>query len=271
MSPIKLLLCNKHIFLRTLLFIYIVSFSITSCISKRYDVFLPPPSESCPIKMNWNSIIPGVSTRQDVVNQLGNPNKKGKIKFPDGNIISFYTYEVEGGAISKFVQNRIFFRSSNIVDWIEVVIADQDGQFHTVKEIVDQLGNLLDIIYTNDDYNPYNKFQYDVIAGPDQVYVWSECGLALLVLKDYKKSDSHKLEFSPVGHNDPQIFKMRYPRLDTIGRPVKDLDRVIMMEFLFEPTNFDSFENKYHFKIPYGLWDDFLDCFQNEKYQCPGS
>jgi hypothetical protein len=64
---------------------------------------------------------------------------------------------------------------------------------------------------------------------------------------------------------------MRYPRLDTIGRPVKDLDRVIMMEFLFEPTNFDSFENKYHFKIPYGLWDDFLDCFQNEKYQCPGS
>jgi hypothetical protein len=127
------------------------------------------------VVLDWRGITPGESTRQDVINALGTPDHVGTKQFGDSRV-SFYEHKVEGGVIAEFARDRVFFRSDEVVAWLEVVVADRDGTFHTVQEMIDQLGEVLDVVYWNNNYNPSSR-QFDVLAGPDQLYVWSECGL----------------------------------------------------------------------------------------------
>jgi hypothetical protein len=56
---------------------------------------------------------------------------------------------------------------------MEIVVADRDGTFHAVSETIEQLGSTLDAIYLNSNYR--DNSYYDILGGPDQFYIWSEC------------------------------------------------------------------------------------------------
>lgn len=250
---------GSSILVRIALLIIIGGMLLIACGSKKHYVALPDSELACPISLDWMTLKPGISTRQDVVDVLGKPDGKGRLRFKDGKKISYYAYNLDDGLIAKVAQHRIFFRTDGVIDWIEEIVVDNNGQFHTIQETVDQLGTTLDVVYTNSNFNPFLELQVDIISGPDQVLVWSECGLAMLALIDIIKSDTNELEFSPVQLDDPTILNTRHPNYAPSSRPVKDLRRVVMMKFLFQPTTFDGFVQHYSHRIPYGLWDDYFD------------
>jgi hypothetical protein len=205
---------------------------------------------------------PGISTREDVISVLGQPNDKGKIKFADGKSVPFFAYNING-KISPYAKHRIFFYSDGRIYWIEEIVADQDGQFHTVRETVEVLGDNLDIVYENNDFNPFADFQIDVISGPDQIYVWSECGVALLALSGVIKTDDGNLKYETTSSSAKQVLTMRYPKLSYTTTPVTSLNRVVMMRFLFQPSTYEYFMENYSYRIPNGLWDDYLRSIQD--------
>jgi len=243
---------------KTLLVVIVVFMAISACIPKKLDYSFPPSNAICPVSLDWKSIQPGKTTRQDVLHLLGKPDEQGTTKYVDGSVIPYFAYKIEGGEIARYMQHRIYFRSDGKVDWIEVIVADYDGKFHPVREVIDQLGDTLDTVYNNSTNNPFANFQIDVKFGPDQIYVWSECGMALVAMNDIKLSSTGELDYSPVDFHDPLILNYRYPEFSHSDYPVKDLDRLMMMKFLFSPTTFENYLEKYSFRIRFGLWDEFL-------------
>ena len=217
---------------------------------KGYETPVPPPVISCPTPLVWKTIIPGIATRQDVVDVLGNPDDKGKIRFDDDRTISYYAYNLEDGKIAEFTQHRVFFRPDGKVEWIEAIVADSDGDYHTVQEWTDRIGNTLDTVYFNNNLDWFAEFQYDFQSGPDQVLVCSECGLALLAIW----SPEIEEQVNP----PTQALTLRYPDAFSSTQPVMDLTGIVMMEFLFQPTTFDEYMEHYVYRVPYGLWDDYL-------------
>jgi hypothetical protein len=220
---------------------------------------LPPPEGKCAISVNWNGIVPGKSTRQEVINALGQPQKWGLERVQDVTYF-YFTYQVARGMVADYVQDRIYFRPGGIVDWMEIVVADRDGSYHSINEGVELYGNVLDVVYINNNYDPRNKFQVDVLGGPDQLYVWSDCGV---VLDTLPRCSSEMLNgtLGSVPNNDlsGKDLVFRFPNPYHVGGdPDPDVNNMVLMEILFPPTTYKAFTNSYMYKIPYGLWDDFV-------------
>lgn len=233
--------------------------SSTACANIEKTVNLPPPESKCMVEFDWHGLRPGQSTREDVEEALGMPFKKGKLSFDDRNI-SYYTYEVKGGEISKYAFDRIFFRSDGLVDWMEIIEADRNEKFVPVSDEVKQLGNEIDTIYLNNNYRPQNPFP-DVVAGPDHIYVWSECGLALDVIPStYSQAfQADAIQCQPENTNDLCNLTTRHPNPYNVGKdPQPDANSVVLMRFYFQPTSYEGFTQSYIYKIPYGLWKDYL-------------
>lgn len=244
--------------LLVVVFLFVVT-TITGCGSQN-TVGLPSPETKCQVDLSWHGLIPGQSTREEVVKQLGKPAEKGKLKFGDKKI-SYYAYKVNGGEISKYGFDRIFFRPDGVIDWMEIIEADRNGKFETVFETVLRLENTVDVVYTNNNYRPDSSF-YDVLGGPDQIYVWAECGLALDAL--------YETYGQPFQVNVPECDKStqnnlcnlisRYPNPYNIGGdPSPAVSGIVLMKFYFQPTSYNGFTDFYMYKIPYGTWDEFLD------------
>ena len=225
----------------------------------------PPPSPemACPVVLDWHGLVPGRSSRQDVTRALGNPSQTGSQRFADANI-PFFAYRIEDGKISTFVQDRVFFRPDGIVDWIEAVVADRDGKFHPAQETIDQLGSTVDTAYLNSNYDPSNSHQYDVLGGLDQLYVWSNCGLALDVHAICYPSESGQLQCLPPNQvmyprtPIPSTLTMRHPDPAVGDLIMIGWKNAVLMKFLFPPTSYEGFADYYMHKIPFGLWDKFL-------------
>jgi hypothetical protein len=238
--------------IRLIIVAIILGILSVSCIRDKPVVVIPTPAVLCRTNLDWNGVTPGISTRQEVLDRLGTPIDRGRKEFSDGQRIQYYSYPVSGGTILEYIRHRVYFRPDGIVDWIEEIVADRDGEFQTVQEAVDKFGNELDIVYPNNDYNPYVEFQYDIHGGPDQVLVWSECGIAVLAIWE---------EWDIISQNGPnaQILSIRHPDFYDFTDIIPNLTGNIMMNFLFQPTTFDGFVKHYMYRIPYGLWDDYLE------------
>jgi hypothetical protein len=246
---------KRKFIILVMVFVSVVASIVYIIMSNDQDISLSSPKFACPVKLNWKGIVPGVSTRQDVLSLLGNPDEEGRLKFKDSKTIPYFGYRVAGGVIAEFVQHRIFFRADGKVDWIVVIVADSDGKFHSAQEVAEQLGYTVDIVYTNNDFNPYADFQYDVLGGPDDILIWSECGVAISVLWDGHWNLAENPE------SGRQLI-MRYPNLSSMDSSADDLTfrslhGTVMMKFLFQPTDYESFKKYYMYRIPYGLWDDY--------------
>jgi outer membrane protein assembly factor BamE (lipoprotein component of BamABCDE complex) len=209
---------------------------------------LPTPEFACPKVLDWRGIVPGKSTRRDVVRILGEPSRKGTERYVDGRV-SYYAYEIEDGVMAGLAEDRLFFGRNGVVAWIEAIVADRDGQTHTVEEITEQLGATLDQVYLNNNYRLPD--QYDVQGGPDNIYVWAECGLAVSAVSPAVDEPS-----TNVG------LMIRHPMSTDFLQPkTPSMDAEIMLKFFFPQTSFAGFEEFYRNKVPFYLlyiWKDYL-------------
>jgi hypothetical protein len=222
---------------------------------------LPRPENTCQAPAVWHGLAPGVSTKEDTVRTLGEPVSEGQGEYKEGQIL-YYAYPIDGGEVARYAQNRIFFTQSGVVDWMEIVEADRAGQFQSLIDIIAQFGNTLDIVYLNN--NSYQSSQFDVLAGPDQIYVWSECGVAIDALRTAYSSSiqTNDLECPPntaVTLAPICSLNLRRPRpYDNGGDPGPDVNSIILMNFYFQPTSYKGFQDFYANKIPFGIWDAYL-------------
>jgi hypothetical protein len=246
--------------------VLIISLLISACTSPpdQTPKSLPAPERLCPVTLNWHGIQPGKSNQQDVIKNLGQPARTGRIKIDDSQEVSFFAYSIKGGRVSEFAQDRVFFRPDGIVDWVDEMVADRDGIFHSVQETVNQLGSTLDTGYVNSNYHP-SVPRYDIMTGPDQIYVWSECGLALDVVNPclVSKQDCLLTEDNnkPVQGITPTLA-MRYPSPYRGREPNLNANNIVLMRFLFSPTSHEGFKEFYLLKVPYGLWPTKLQNLQ---------
>lgn len=223
---------------------------------------LPPPQTACNTDASWRGIQPGKSSRQDVVDILGQPQETG-MKGSGATIYSYFTYTVDGGVIAEYATDRIFFHLDGVVAWMEIVAGDRNGSYGNISDLTVELGTTLDTIFMNNNYDP-RKNQIDVLGGPDQLYIWSECGLALDVLPYCSISENGDVKCSFDAHpgNNPtgaNIFSLRYPNpYNAGGEPPPNEKSIVLMKFLFPPTTYETFVDYYMYKIPFGLWDEYI-------------
>jgi hypothetical protein len=107
--------------------------------------------------------------------------------------------------------------------------------------------------------------QYDILGESDYVYVWSECGLALIVYEGcYIESGQPRCR-SLEDYFNPQVpisgsLNLRYPNpfpgLEPL--PNASVNDIVLMKFIFPPTSYDGFKRYYMRAIPFGLWDSYL-------------
>lgn len=209
---------------------------------------LPTPEFACQTTLDWKGIVPGQSTRRDVRRILGVPSRKGSERYVDGQV-TFYAYRIEDGAIAGLAEDRVFFGKDGVVAWIEAIVADRDGQTHTLQETVDQLGITLDQVYVNNNFR--HPDQFDVLAGPDQIYVWAGCGLAVSAISPVRNS-----------HSPSTNLIVRHPVHPSASfQPSPSLEGEILFKFFFPPTSFAGFEEFYRDKVPfyfYYIWGEYL-------------
>jgi len=244
---------------RTISLAVIVCVFVIACIPSRPDLF-PEPEVNCPHTLSWQGLVPGQSRRQDVIDTLGSPYKTGEKTF-SGRTYPYYAYQVNGGKIADFVQDRIFFNADDSIIWIESVIADRDGASHAVSETIAPIGNIVDVAYWNSDYTPGSK-QIDILTGPDQIYVRSECGLALVVADSCFQGVSGettcagKMKGIPTSSRLSTRYTSSFPGDEL--KPIASTNATVLMQFLFVPTTYDRFMEFYQQKVPFGLWNAYL-------------
>ena len=206
------------------------------------ELELPEPEVACQTSSSsWLGIVPGRSTETDVVDILGPPIQKMRT---EGNTRIFVYPPVLNLVMSSY-GNRIGFRKDGIVDWIDVWVLDSDGEFHTVAETAELYGTTLDRVYVNGVLDMF---------GPDQVYVWSECGVAVTAVSEWavKRSEDETLPLAKPVRMDAFELSFRHPvHPQASVQPDPDVHQIVVRQFFFQPTSFDAFSTIYKDKIPY--------------------
>lgn len=205
---------------------------------------LAAPESTCKAPpASWQGIIPGQSTKADVINILGRPSveEKGLAGWGENSFLYPPIKTVPGASYG----NRIVFRSDGIVDWIDVWVSNADGKFHTVAEAAHQYGSTLDIVYVGGVFDSF---------GPEQVYVWSECGIAITAVQKgfVKRSDDEVLPLAELIKMDSDQLSFRHPvHPEASIQPRPNPQEIIIRKFIFQPTDFASFYELYADQIPY--------------------
>ncbi len=207
---------------------------------------LEAPEEICKTSpAAWQGIVPSRSTKLDVIDIIGQPVEKKRLSENKEAFLYPPFITIPGASYG----NSTVFRPDGVVDWIDIWVSNSDGKFHTVFETVEQYGSTLDVVYTNG---------VPDIFGPDQVYVWSECGIAITAVGkfDVKRSADEVLPLARPVQIDKYQLKFRHPVL--VKSPYQtraDVNDIVVRQFLFQPTSFDSFREFYADWVPY-LKDD---------------
>ena len=211
------------------------------------------PYRACAALSAWKGVVPGLSSREDVDRLLGTPLRQDGW-LHQNTIFPFYEYGVHRnvGGIRSDLMDQVFFRADT-VDWIEVVQDDSDGKVWRVKDVVSQLGPDVDVTYRNTNAGKWGDFQIDVLAGPTDVYVWAECGVALITMKEHDSPRSDitmRARFDRARHlaNAPDVSDDEW---HTSHSPPPNANDRIVMRFLFPPTTYTGFVALYESKVPF--------------------
>ncbi len=161
--------------------------------------------------------------------------------------------------IADYAKHRIFFTKDGVIDWMEIIEADRTDKVETAFDFVSLLGSELDVVYSNNNFKP-GKYYYDVISGLTDIYVWSECGVAIEALLSSEASYFGNVETGcEKGTASPQMcslyFRHRYPPLDAY--PHYDVNSIVFMKFYFRPTSYQGFADYYMYKIPFRTWGEY--------------
>lgn len=210
----------------------------TAASSVSRDVEIGSPEIACPAAVaSWRGIVPGQSTVADVIETLGEPARRGANTFVYPPIVP-----LSGGGSYG---NRIFFRDDKVVDWIDAWVLDADGSFHTIAEFAQHYGATLDRVYVNGHFD---------MSGPDQVYVWSHCGIAVTAISErgVRRSEGEILPLTEVNGVDHLELIFRHPvHPRSSEQPRPNVRDIVGRKFLFQPTDFAFFDEFYADRIPY--------------------
>jgi hypothetical protein len=223
------------------IFLVVVTAILVACSRNAIkNTAIEPPETACQMEPpSWQGIVPGQSNKADVVEILGQPVEE--MQLGEAHV---FTYPPILELASSY-GNMIGFRKDDVVDWVDMWVLDSDGEFHTVAEIAHSYGTTLDRVYVNGSFD---------LFGPDQVYVWSECGVAVTAVPDsvVKRSDNETLLLAKSVDFDVSQLTFRHPvHPQASVQPRPDVQQIVSRQFLFEPTSFASFEAVYADKIPY--------------------
>ncbi len=218
---------------------------------------LPRSQITCNIDASWRGISPGQSSRREVIDILGKPQEMGIKRRGDKYYYNF-TYAVNEGIIAEYAKDRIFFRLDGIVAWMEIVVGDRNGSYSKLSDFTAELGTTLDTIYGNNNYDP-SGYQYDVLGGPDQLYIWSECGLVLAALPNCSLLENGDVKCDYPNNIGTNPFTLRQPTPYNVNVQPPNLNGIVLMKFLFPPTTYEGFVDYYMYKIPFSLWVEYLE------------
>jgi hypothetical protein len=217
---------------------------------------IPQPLSSCSINMEWNGILPGKSNYRDVINQLGTPNLIGLERFGK-KVYIYFGYNTKDEIKIGKASNRIYFSDNGKVDLIELPKLVKNYPPSEIKDISDIIGNNLDTVYMNNNYDPGLPSQYDILGGPEQVYVWSNCGIALLGSPYCHKAPNDKVSCeSTVDNNggtdnNNELKATHEPIIGYDDSISYESSALLLIEYIFPATNYDYYKSNYMFKIRY--------------------
>lgn len=219
-------------------------------------IHLPLPILTCQQEnVEWNGLVAGESTRQQVLDVLGQPDKDQIVQRVNIKI-QMYAYDVNSPFLQTFpnVKHRIYFRSDDVIDWMEIVVADTDEAWHPIWEYGDNLGYEIDLAYFN------NNSEYgfiDVESLPEKIYVWSECGVALNAFPQCTGDLQLYLQCEPVYEQNPdRAFSRRQFTQGVVPTVLAEPNPndIVMIKYLFPPTTYDGFGTYYGDLIPFDTW-----------------
>jgi hypothetical protein len=264
----RLLITAQHLFLQNrcnlrnpvkIAILVLLLVILSGCSSLNNSQTLPTPSAECAVLPDWKGIFPGKTTREEVVQLLKRPAKFG-IENHKGQMVTYFAYPIESGTVKNYFMDKIFFDARGVVDWMEIAAVDRDENVLEVSEISQQLGDKLDTIYANTNYNPAYK-QYDVIGGPDQVYVWANCGVALLAIPYcHLQKGTNQISCDDYDTAEDQGDKNKLTPLESPpfyegGERENNKNALIVMKIMYPPTSYGGYKENYMFKIPYVGWN----------------
>lgn len=220
--------------------VIILAFLVNHLYRRLSVVKLPLPENTCDAPPNWQGIWPGITTRQEVLEKLGVPNKEGSEKMWGSNY-SYIAYQISGGSIAKYTTDKIFFRTDDVVDWMEIAVGDRTGSYQRISDEINTLGSTIDTFYINSNAPPAGIAAYDILSGPDEVYVWAGCGVAFITI--------------PVEQMGAPMITIRHPIRSTGSDfTTPNANSVILKKIFFIPTSHQGFMDYYKHKLPYKSW-----------------
>jgi len=238
-------IANSHwrIFSFAIAIILAISFGCRSSTLENAQALLATPEGMCQASASsWLEISPGESTEENVLDVLGEPATQGHLSKVESR---FFLYPPIVDTSETKSGNLVVFRKNGVVDWMDLWVANSDGKFHTVAEFARQYGPKLDRAYVQGINDTF---------GPGQVYVWSECGLAITAVSDVHIKRFANETLALAEQLEPSIGELtfRYPvHPSATIQPSPNVDQIVVRQFIFQPTSFDSFRRAYADWIPY--------------------
>ncbi len=235
-------------------------------------VTMPPePEEECPLGvLSWNGLQPGVSTQEDVLAMLGEPDERGWKSYayvirPEATDwfirnakekLEYFGYVVNDGKISEWLdRDYVYFYPDGRVYWISAVVGDRDGKFHTVQELAGNMWSQVDAIEINHYKNNRLRSVPDTILGESEVWEWDRCGL-FLESYPFIETDLNGNQCFSVAKD--AIFgdvQTNYYNLLSEGS-YRNPESIVLAQYLFPPTTYEWSSSRYQNKLPFYLFDD---------------
>jgi hypothetical protein len=215
----------------------------------------------------WKGIMPGKSSIVDVINVEGLPDNIQITKFSNRYYFEF-SYLIKEKIFKNELKDKYYFDINGRVSWITIPIGDRNQKIHMISEESEILGKSPDTIYWNNSIN--SGIIFDLHAGPDQVYVWSNRGIALLGIpgcysvNENKKircnSNNKKLQNATEGD-----FTPTYNPLYELVPNYYDHNALLIYKIIFPSTTYENFIENYSYVIPFwggSIWELYLEKYR---------
>jgi len=217
---------------------------------------------------------------ENVTENLGQPDVISNERIGDKEF-TYYGYFVMADMLSGVnltkdgdpLMHKIYFRQNGLVDRMQIIDINSEGQFNQVQRYSSEFGDHLDVVMYNggklsprDTRSSSTPVVFFGSFDSDMLYVWSECGIVINAIGKCKASD-HDADCvdlkSPINvqgePNNSLSTRIEDPMMFKSDINTSDL---VLMKIIFPPTTYDGFLSYYYGTIPSDNWND-IDIMPN--------
>jgi hypothetical protein len=229
------------------------------------------PSRECPVTIDWQGIVPGVTQKDEVLRILGEP-----LRLDDSRsdlLVAIFKEGIDNRMLESPGTTYIIFDESDTVIYINRSLVDED-RYYQIADFLILTGNTFDIIYANTTGNPYYKKEghgfSDFQVGFDQIWTASFCGLELDTIPFIVVDDLGELKCK-IGETEPTqslayefstLFKFdedNFPLL--IPSPMPQTSNYVQAVHYFPRIGYSAYWEKYSQldqPLLYSSWKEFF-------------